>query len=382
MPSVDEIAASVDDAALLPIVREILGEPVDHPGTWRRKKLRVVSGLPDYRGLFRFDGQTEYGGEQRRWSTVLKLAKRHPTATDDPRDPGFWSREQEAFSSGLLAGVSGITPVRCYEISPAAENSIEFWLEDLTDEYDQHWPLERYGLAARHLGQMGGEFLAGRPLPDFDWLSQRRVGGGGRVVESLTNSEATWRNETVRRLFREPVEDRLRQQLADRRLFRDAIAALPVTLCHNDSHDENLFSRRNDDGTQETVAVDWELVGIGPISSDITFLVVATLRRLAVDMQHAEELEEAVIDGYISGLRDAGWNGDERQVRIGYTAAVALRLGLLPAILTITRDEASREEAERVWNRPAEELADRWAQVAYFVLDRADRAREMLSPRS
>jgi len=27
------------------------------------------------------------------------------------------------------------------------------------------WPLERYGLAARHLGQFNGRYLTGTPLP-------------------------------------------------------------------------------------------------------------------------------------------------------------------------------------------------------------------------
>jgi hypothetical protein len=152
----------------------------------------------------------------------------------------------------------------------------------------------------------------------------------------------------------------------------------PTTLCHNDAHDENLFARRRADGAEETVAVDWELAGLGPLASDATYLVIATLRRLAVAMQDADALEEAVLEGYVAGLRDAGWRGDESQIRLGYTAGVALRLGLVPTVLDMIFDPAHRGRAERGWRRPADELIERWAQVAYFVLDRADRARQLL----
>lgn len=65
-------------------------------------------------------------------------------------------------------------------------------------------------------------------------------------------------------------------------------------------------------------------------------------------------------------------------MRLGFTAAVALRLGLVPQTLDLILNERRREEAQRGWNVPLEDLIERWAQVAYFVLDRADRAREMI----
>ena len=383
MPTVDEIASSVDDEALTPVVRDILDDDRAQLGEWKYAQLAVVSGLPGYRGLFRFEGSAEVGGHAKPWSAILKVARRHPTASDDPARAGFWNREALAFGSGILDDLPGLTAVRCYNVTETDDGTFLFWLEDLVDEFDDGWPIERYGLAARHLGQMGGAYLADRPLPHHDWLLRRTVGSGGgggmARVEALIDDKKVWQHPDVRRAYPEPIAERLRQQWADRRAFQAATAELPTTLCHNDSHDENLFSRKRADGTQETVAVDWELVGIGPIASDITFLVIATLRRMAVDMEDADALEEAVLDGYVAGLRDTGWSGDERAVRLGFTAAVALRLGLVPQTLDLILNERRREEAQRGWNVPLEELIERWAQVAYFVLDRADQARQMLN---
>ncbi len=385
MPSVDEIAAAVDSAALTPIIGQALNEPAAKIGEWKCGQLQVVSGLPGYRGLFRFEGSAKIGGQSKPWSAILKIVRRHPTATDNPAHPGLWNREARVFQSGLLSELPGLTAVRCYDITETEDATFLFWLEDLVDEYENGWPIERYGLAARHLGQMGGAYLVDRPLPEHDWLLRRVVGSGGgggsAMAEALINDEKTWQHPDVRRAYPEPIAQRLKQQWADRRAFQAAIAQLPTTLCHNDSHDENLFSRRRADGTQETVAVDWELVGIGPLSGDITYLVIATLRRMAVDMKDADALEDAVLDGYVAGLRDAGWSGDERAVRLGFTAAVALRLGLVPQTLDLILNEQRWEQVERSWHRPVEEVIERWAEVAYFVLDRADRARQMLAAR-
>ena len=379
MPSVEEIAAAADASALGPIVRKALDDELAEVTEWQAQRLDVVSGLPGYRGLYRFQGTAAVGGELEQWSAILKIARRHPTATDNPAHPGFWNREALAFSSGILDDLPGLTAVRCYNVTETDDETFLFWLEELVDEYADGWPIERYGLAARHLGQMGAAYLEQRPLPEYDWLSRRVAGtGGGGSAERLINDSKTWEHPDVHRAYPKPIVERLRAQWADRQAFQASIAQLPVTLCHNDSHDENLFSRRREDGTQETVAIDWELVGIGPVSSDITYLVIATLRRLAVPMDEADALEEAVLDGYIAGLRDSGWAGDESEVRLGYTSAVALRLGLVPQTLDLILNEERRAEAQRGWNVPVEELIERWAKVAYFVLDRADRAREML----
>ena len=138
-------------------------------------------------------------------------------------------------------------------------------------------------------------YLEQRPLPDQEWLLKRATGAmGGRAqaaIEAMFENEETWQHPDVKRAYPQPIVKRLKQQWIDRDAFQAAVTSLPDTLCHNDSHDENLFSRTRTDGTQETIAIDWELVGIGPVSSDITYLVIATLRRLAVPMEDADALE-------------------------------------------------------------------------------------------
>ena len=218
MASVDEVAAAIDAATLAPIVRQALDDEQAEVAEWEAQQLDVVSGLPGYRGLFRFQGTASAAGDVKAWSAILKIARRHPTASDNPAHPGFWNREALAFSSGILDDLPGLTAVRCYNVTETDDGTFLFWLEDLVDEYADGWPIERYGLAARHLGQMGGAYLEHRPLPKYDWLSRRVAGtggGGSAMMEALFNDSETWAHPDVRRAYPKPIDraDRAREML-------------------------------------------------------------------------------------------------------------------------------------------------------------------------
>ena len=92
----------------------------------------------------------------------------------------------------------------------------------------------------------------------------------------------------------------------------------------------------------ETVAVDWEKIGPGPIGAEIATLTFGTLRRCEFDVARADEIDAAVFDGYVAGLREAGWHGAVEPVRLGYTAAIALRWRVLAGILHMLVHGADR----------------------------------------
>src|SRR5438309_3595584 len=87
------------------------------------------------------------------------------------------------------------------------------------------------------------------------------------------------------------------------------LEAGPQTLCHLDFHPGNLFG-----GESETVVVDWAYCGLGALGEDAGNLVPDTLLDGFVAADRGAELEQVVWDGYLAGLADAGWPGDERAV--------------------------------------------------------------------
>jgi hypothetical protein len=120
-------------------------------------------------GVYPLTGNARDQFDIRPWSVVLKLCTSQLGGAE-PTDWDYWQRELLAYQSGLLDHLpGGLAAPRCYgtEQSPGM---FRLWLEDVTDVLGPRWPLARYGLAARHLSQFNGAYLAGRPLSLAVWL--------------------------------------------------------------------------------------------------------------------------------------------------------------------------------------------------------------------
>jgi hypothetical protein len=85
----------------------------------------------------------------------------------------YWRRELYVYESGLLDHLpAGLAAPRCYGLTELPGETAWLWLEEISDDYQGDWPLERYVLTARHLGLFNSAYLTGQPLPEFPWLSQ------------------------------------------------------------------------------------------------------------------------------------------------------------------------------------------------------------------
>lgn len=125
--------------------------------------------------------------------------------------------------------------------------------------------------------------------------------------------------------FPRPVSDEILRLWASHDALLATLDQLPRTFCQLDAYRPNLFLRRGAKGADQTVAIDWVFAGIGAIGEEIANLLAASLIWFEYDAAAARSLDEAVFAGYLDGLREAGWQGDPRLVRLGYTAACALR---------------------------------------------------------
>ena len=90
------------------------------------------------------------------WSLILKVLY-PPADRGQPTDFDYWRREAHAFESGLLNGLSGgLMAPRCFGVVDQPDEACWIWMEDVRDCFGASWPLEHYGVAARHLGQFNG----------------------------------------------------------------------------------------------------------------------------------------------------------------------------------------------------------------------------------
>jgi hypothetical protein len=257
------------------------------------------------------------------------------------------------------------------------------WLEDVGDELGTRWPVEHYGIVARHLGRFNGAYLMGRSIPSYPWLTSRGWWHEGPEERGagITPLRSSLDHPLVARCFPPDVVEGVSRLCDEEEIFLDALDRLPRTFCHRDAFSRNLFARRREGDDYQTVAVDWALAGTGALGEEIVPLVLASLFCFAVEMEQARTLDKIVFDGYLQGLGEVGWHGDARLVRLGYAAGAGLRYGIryLQLITSVLTDEKRHAWAEQLYGRPIEEQADHGAAYFRFILDLAAEARLLLS---
>jgi hypothetical protein len=358
----------LDSALLEPKVRAALGLPDAAVLDWRIEPLAYPNLSQGSRALERVRGTARVGDGTLPWSLVVKTVKLPAEADvlggEDPASYDSWRREPDAFESGVLADLpGGLRAPVSYGVDRPTPTSARIWLEEVHDADAAPWPVDRYAVAARHLGGFNGAYLAGRPLPDVPWLASARS-----VNEYWTEDP-----HVRRRLDRlsDPAlgpTAALRAFLDDRSGYLDAIERLPQAFCHNDATRGNLFGGPGKGSGSTTVAIDWALAGVGPVGGELALLVSGSVMFGHVPPTELERLDRLAFEAYRDGLAEAGAEVDEATVRLGHAACSVLRMAaIVVAWLDLALDPAEADGAAGLWGRPAGELVDRWLPLVAFL---------------
>jgi hypothetical protein len=397
---------TIDATTLTAPVRSALGSSTVEILDWRSSPLRAGVGNPVSLGLHRFSGSGQDRGAAVTWSLVLKMAQSPANVGavdmgegEDPTHWNYWKREMHLLQSDLLHHLPpGLRAPRCFGVEERPGNVVWLWLEEIVEPEDRPWPLDRYGLVARHFGRFNGAYLAGRPLPTYPWLSIGLLRQWCSDLDTPLYSRFgrrpnMWEHPLVRRIYPPPDVNPFLHLLVNRDRFLAALEECPQTVCRQDAYPTNLMGRRGADGQEETVALDWALAGIGPVGEELAQIAIGALHR--VDAAEAPEVDQVVFAGYLDGLRDSGWRGDARTVRFGYVASAALRIGLwLLFLLNQALEESAVSERQDAPGEPIEEhvlipsqagsrdqieeVIEQQARPTRFVLDLAEEAHELL----
>jgi hypothetical protein len=363
--------ARVTSERLRDVVRAVLGQPGAEIATWDAAPMAART-----RSVFRFRGVARVGASERPWSVVLKVP------TPDQQGPAAvtnWKRELLLYRSGLLDDLPAhLRAPRCYGADEPDDEVVWLWLEHVREDGEHAWPLGRWALAARHLGQLNGAYLAGRPVPRFPWLGGQRLRSWlGRHTLLVALIAAAPDNADVRHWWPRAVVEGVLRLWEEREAFCTALERLPQTFGHGDAIRRNLFSRQTVGGAEETVAIDWEHAGHYAAGEEVGQTLSVAAAFYDVDPADLPALDEALFASYLEGLRDAGWRGDPRPVRFAYAAHAALR-NAFNAVGATVPDEARRAGARETYGHTWEELAERRAAVRPFLLARAEEARRLL----
>jgi hypothetical protein len=147
---------TIDRATLTALVRSALKCETVEVMDWDYEQLHGGAGAGN--AIHRFTGQGRDRAQKMSWSLILKTA--YPEGDNTHISAwNYYKREADAYQSGWLADLpGGLAAPRCFAVVEHQDGTCWIWLEDVADEIGSHWPLEHYGLVARHAGQFSGAY--------------------------------------------------------------------------------------------------------------------------------------------------------------------------------------------------------------------------------
>jgi hypothetical protein len=316
---IDEDFLQIDLAYLSGVVGAAYHNPQLVINDWQVQRLH--GGFQLNSSIYRLLGHASDSNLNIPWSFVVKVIQPDPIYPN-PQDYRYWEREPLAYRSGALNDLTGLVVApRCYDVCAQPDSSLWIFMEDIHEEIGKPWSLDQYAAAARCLGEFNGAYLAGRPLPEGEWVAR----------DWLRNylQHAAPAVDFIRKHPHDPLitsifpGTTLAQTLAfwdlHPRLLKK-LDTLPQAFCHQDAFDRNLFLHHD-----QVVAIDWGYTGIAPVGAELTPLIAAAIGMGGFPASRARELDSACFMAYIEGLNQAGYQADTRQVRLGFTLTLGLR---------------------------------------------------------
>jgi len=321
---------------------------------------RITGGLEAASKIYRLAGFATIRGQREPWSMIMKKIDPDKDVTD-PNGFRYWRREIQIYQSEFLEQLTEIISLpEKYAILENPDGSVCILMEDVQDEFQHPWHINQFIDTAYQLGLFNGVFLAGQSLPEDQW------GSRDWLRKYLIN--ATPMVDFIKQNPDHPVVKALLPGLSlpmtlalwdEFPRLVNRLDELPQTFCHQDAFTQNLFYRKG-----KFIAIDWGYAGIAPVGAELAPLIGVAFTFSKFPSIRADELDQVCFESYLRGLRDAGFEPDRKQVRLGFILTMTLRYVLggvvgetLPTVLDeqkrknyseaigVSEDEASKTEA-------------------------------------
>lgn len=372
----------IDPHVLLERVRLSLEDPEAHlDSQWRISPLTGGAGVGI--GVYRLAGTARTKQGITSWSLILKIYGSANDAAVDTWD--YPEREMLVYRSDLLSGLpDAIRAPRCIAVEEQNDGTTWIWLEHIVDELPGQWAPDDHAAAAARLGRFNGAYLTSMPIQRYPWLNHAGlrdlVESAGPAIAFMGRLPDSGAHPLVTRFYPPPVVNMLLQLWDERDVFLDILDRLPQTLCHRDAHRRNLLYRTESDGVKQMVAIDWALVAQGAIGEDLAGLVAGNLLLFEAEGITPSSLDEICFAAYLDGLREAGWSGEPRHVRLGYTSSLVAHhmLGFNTRPVLLLDNPATYPFVEQLFRRPVDEVVRAWADELWpFYIGLVEDARKL-----
>ena len=249
-------------------------------------------------------------------------------ASTDPEHWNYWRREADAYRcvplrEGLQAAGLDMATVDVEETA----TGVVLWLEDVAGTPGTEFTLADHAKLAAALGR----WQASGSLRE-EWASRRflrEYSGSKPARYELVDDDAAWQQPIIERCWPASLREGWRRLLANRETLLSIMESLPRTRSHLDLWVSNEIRR----STGPIVLLDWAFAGDGAMGEDLGNHVPDAVFDLFWPAERIGELDETCFAVYLSGLHEAGWRGNERNVRLGVVASCVKYAWLLPRLL-------------------------------------------------
>jgi len=359
----------IDKRLLTPIVNKSLGTSDFEVTRWETDILKSRMAC-DMGMVCRIEGvDNDSWQDQREWSVILKVAGGINLEEETRREK---LRETEFYRAGVAEGVPGgfRAPI-CSGVTEMPDDMPWIWLEDVKGEHGKKWSMERKDLAAYHLGQFQGAYLAGCPLPsdpvfdrkdelftDTTNCAENMMPG---ILENLTA------NPLTRGTYGAQLGQRLKEMNQKSRGLLKLLERVPLTFCHRDFGPNNILSHKLPDGNEETVALDWDFCGTGQIGLETQSFISTFALYQDKTVEEVKELTRLTFENYICGLKDAGWKGDPGLIKFACYALLAMQGSFHLAI---------HVNMQINWGEKSRTRLDNYAEIQHYLFDLTHEARK------
>ena len=268
----------------------------------------------------------------------------HWAASADAQHWNYWRREADAYlCEPLREGLQTAGLDMPHAEVEETDAGVVLWLEDVNGTPGTEFSLDDHVDVAVALGR----WQAQGPLREA-WASRRflREYSGSRPAHyGLVDDDAAWQQPLITDCWPSGLRDGWRRLLANRETLLALMESLPHTRSHLDVWVSNEIRRP----AGAVVLLDWAFAGDGAVGEDLGNHIPDAVFDLFWPADRLSELEETCFDAYLRGLREAGWRGVEREVRLGVVASCVKYAWLLPRLLeraTATSHQAYHETAD------------------------------------
>jgi len=122
---------------------------------------------------------------------------------------------------------------------------------------------------------------------------------------------------------------------------------------------------------------DWAFPGKGAVGTDAGDLFGESFGLVELDGIEPRDVDRAIFESYVDGLRAAGWAGDPRVVRFAFTTFCSLKHTFSVGLFWLrdVGEEGHHAAWEHIFKRPFRDFAGRQARLVCYLLDMAEEAR-------